>query len=231
MTSPACAWPSRSSAASTSRSGITLEAAVGLGINPILTFGTDEQKQTWLPGPGRGTQARRLRADRAGRRLRRRAPRRPRPSCATASGWSTAASSSSPTPAPRSPAWSPSPPRPASGRTGRPEISTIIVPSDTEGFTAEKAYDKLGWHASDTHPLSFSDARVPGVQPAGRARARLRAVPGHPRRRPRRDRRAGGRLHPGLPRHEPASTPASGPRSAYPSGASRAWPSRSPTSR
>ncbi len=33
--------------------GITLEAAVGLGINPILTFGTDEQKQsgcpTWWP--------------------------------------------------------------------------------------------------------------------------------------------------------------------------------------
>src|ERR1700712_5016579 len=29
--------------------GITLEAAVGLGINPILTYGTDEQKQAWLP--------------------------------------------------------------------------------------------------------------------------------------------------------------------------------------
>src|SRR5688572_14935486 len=29
--------------------GITLEAAVGLGINPILTYGNDEQKQTWLP--------------------------------------------------------------------------------------------------------------------------------------------------------------------------------------
>src|SRR5688500_6475505 len=29
--------------------GITLEAAVGLGINPILTFGTDEQKKAWLP--------------------------------------------------------------------------------------------------------------------------------------------------------------------------------------
>ena len=35
------------------------------------------------------------------------------------------------------------------------------MPSDTPGFTAEKAYDKLGWHASDTHPLSFSDAHVP----------------------------------------------------------------------
>src|SRR5687768_5689017 len=29
--------------------GITLEAAVGLGINPILEFGTDEQKDRWLP--------------------------------------------------------------------------------------------------------------------------------------------------------------------------------------
>ena len=37
----------------------------------------------------------------------------------------------------------------------------ILVPSGTRGFTAEKAYDKLGWHASDTHPLSFTDARVP----------------------------------------------------------------------
>jgi len=44
---------------------------------------------------------------------------------------------------------------------GRPEISTIIVPSGTPGFTAEKAYDKLGWHASDTHPLTLTDARVP----------------------------------------------------------------------
>ncbi len=41
------------------------------------------------------------------------------------------------------------------------EISTIIVPSGTPGFTAEPAYDKLGWHASDTHPLTFKDARVP----------------------------------------------------------------------
>jgi butyryl-CoA dehydrogenase len=44
---------------------------------------------------------------------------------------------------------------------GKPEISAIVVPSGTPGFTAEPAYDKLGWHASDTHPLSFSDVHVP----------------------------------------------------------------------
>ncbi|MGF3056214.1 acyl-CoA dehydrogenase family protein [Microbacterium sp. YY-01] len=44
---------------------------------------------------------------------------------------------------------------------GRKEISTIIVPHGTPGFTVEPAYDKVGWHASDTHPLSFADARVP----------------------------------------------------------------------
>jgi butyryl-CoA dehydrogenase len=36
-----------------------------------------------------------------------------------------------------------------------------MVPAGTPGFTAEKAYDKLGWHASDTHPLSFEACRVP----------------------------------------------------------------------
>ena len=44
---------------------------------------------------------------------------------------------------------------------GRKQISTIIVPSGTPGFTVEPAYNKVGWNASDTHPLSFSDVRVP----------------------------------------------------------------------
>ena len=44
---------------------------------------------------------------------------------------------------------------------GRKEISTIIVPNGTPGFTVEAPYDKVGWHASDTHPLTFRDARVP----------------------------------------------------------------------
>ena len=45
--------------------------------------------------------------------------------------------------------------------TARAEISAIVVPAGTPGFTAEPAYDKLGWHISDTHPLSFEDCRVP----------------------------------------------------------------------
>ncbi len=41
------------------------------------------------------------------------------------------------------------------------EISSILVPVPTAGFTAEPAYDKVGWNASDTHPLTFDDVRVP----------------------------------------------------------------------
>jgi alkylation response protein AidB-like acyl-CoA dehydrogenase len=44
---------------------------------------------------------------------------------------------------------------------GSKEISTIIVPNGTPGFTVEPPYSKVGWHASDTHPLSFSNVRVP----------------------------------------------------------------------
>ena len=44
---------------------------------------------------------------------------------------------------------------------GRKEISAIIVPTDTSGFTAEPAYDKVGWNCSDTHPLSYDDVVVP----------------------------------------------------------------------
>lgn len=44
---------------------------------------------------------------------------------------------------------------------GSKEISTIIVPNGTPGFTVEPAYYKVGWHASDTHPLSFSNVHVP----------------------------------------------------------------------
>ena len=144
--------------------GITLEAAVGLGINPIQTYGTDEQKAQWLPDlvagttlagfgltePGAGSDAgaTRTRAElRDGEWVVNGAKQfitnsgSDITSCVTVTartGVSTA--------------------RPAAGA---PEISAIILPSGTPGFTVEPAYDKLGWHASDTHPLSFDDCHVP----------------------------------------------------------------------
>jgi alkylation response protein AidB-like acyl-CoA dehydrogenase len=44
---------------------------------------------------------------------------------------------------------------------GGKEISTIIVPSGTPGFTVQPGYSKVGWCASDTHELTFDDCRVP----------------------------------------------------------------------
>ena len=144
--------------------GITLEAGVGLGINPILTFGTDEQRRQWLPDlvagralagfgltePGAGSDAgaTRTRAElvddawvvngakqfitNSGTDI---------TSCVTVTARTGVRTS-------------------ATGEE-KPEISAIIVPSGTDGFVVEPAYDKLGWHISDTHPLTFTDARVP----------------------------------------------------------------------
>ncbi|WP_426509056.1 acyl-CoA dehydrogenase family protein [Dactylosporangium sp. McL0621] len=44
---------------------------------------------------------------------------------------------------------------------GSKELSAIIVPSGTPGFTVQPAYSKVGWCASDTHELNFDDVRVP----------------------------------------------------------------------
>jgi short-chain 2-methylacyl-CoA dehydrogenase len=140
--------------------GITLEAAVGLGINPILTFGTDEQRQTWLPDlvagrtlagfgltePGAGSDAgaTKTKAELVDGEW-----------VVNGSKQFITNSGSSITSVVTVTA------RTGTREDGRAEVSTIIVPSGTPGFTAEKAYDKLGWHASDTHPLTFEDVRVP----------------------------------------------------------------------
>jgi butyryl-CoA dehydrogenase len=141
--------------------GITLEAAVGLGINPILTYGDDAQKERWLPelvsgqrlagfgltepGSGSDAGATRTRAELVGGEWVLNGAKQ----FITNSGSEITSCVT------------------VTARTGtsadgeQPEISTIIVPSDADGFTAEPAYDKLGWHASDTHPLTLSDVRVP----------------------------------------------------------------------
>ncbi|KRF29430.1 acyl-CoA dehydrogenase family protein [Nocardioides sp. Soil805] len=140
--------------------GITLEAAVGLGINPILTFGTEDQKKTWLPDlvsgqrlagfgltePGAGSDAGATRTKAVladGEWVVNGAKQFITNSGSEITSLVTVTA------------------RTGEREGGKAEISTIMIPSGTPGFTAEKAYDKLGWHASDTHPLSFEDARVP----------------------------------------------------------------------
>ena len=49
---------------------------------------------------------------------------------------------------------------PADGTAAR-EISNVIVPNGTRGYTQGEPYRKMGWNASDTRPLAFSDCRVP----------------------------------------------------------------------
>jgi alkylation response protein AidB-like acyl-CoA dehydrogenase len=44
---------------------------------------------------------------------------------------------------------------------GNKEISNIIVPNGTPGYEAGEPYRKMGWNASDTRPLTFDDCRVP----------------------------------------------------------------------
>jgi alkylation response protein AidB-like acyl-CoA dehydrogenase len=46
-------------------------------------------------------------------------------------------------------------------RNGRKEISNLIVPNGTAGYVIGEAYRKMGWNASDTRPLAFEDCRVP----------------------------------------------------------------------
>jgi short-chain 2-methylacyl-CoA dehydrogenase len=46
-------------------------------------------------------------------------------------------------------------------RTGDDEISNLLVPRDAPGYEIGEPYRKMGWNASDTRPLSFDDCRVP----------------------------------------------------------------------
>ena len=144
---------------------ITLEAGVGLGAMPIYRFGTEEQKQKWLPDlvagralagfgltePGAGSDAgaTATTAKQDGDEWIINGAKQ----FITNSGTDI---TSLVTVTAVTGARSPGP-----DGSARKEISTIIVPSGTEGFTVEPAYNKVGWNASDTHPLSFGDARVP----------------------------------------------------------------------
>jgi short/branched chain acyl-CoA dehydrogenase len=57
---------------------------------------------------------------------------------------------------------------------GRREISNILVENGTPGYEPGEPYRKMGWNASDTRPLSFSDCRVPAENLVGERGAGLR---------------------------------------------------------
>ena len=144
--------------------GITLSAGVGLGINPILTFGSAEQKQRWLPDlvAGRALAAFGLTEPDAGSDAGATRTKARLEADAGEGTWvvdgAKAFITNSGTPLTSVVTVTA---RTGTREDGTAEISAIMIPSGTTGFTVEPAYDKLGWHASDTHGLTFSACRVP----------------------------------------------------------------------
>ncbi|HMJ76462.1 MAG TPA: acyl-CoA dehydrogenase family protein [Iamia sp.] len=142
---------------------ITLEAGVGLGANPIYRFGTEEQRQRWLPDlcagrtlGGFGLTEPEAGSDAGGTRTRAVLD-------AEAGEWvlngekAFITNSGTPITSITTVTARTDPP----GSTGKPEISAIVVPAGTPGLTVAPPYRKMGWHASDTHGLAFEDLRVP----------------------------------------------------------------------
>src|SRR3954447_7348698 len=52
-------------------------------------------------------------------------------------------------------------------RTGENEISNFVVENGTAGYEQGEPYRKMGWNASDTRPLTFTDCRVPDANMLG----------------------------------------------------------------
>jgi alkylation response protein AidB-like acyl-CoA dehydrogenase len=146
---------------------ITVEAAVSLGAMPIYRFGTAEQKRTWLPKLATGEMLGAFGLTEPG-------------------GGSDVPGGMRTTATLEGDEWVINGTKAfitnsgtditgvvgvaaITGTTtaGKPEISTILVPSGTPGFTVSKKYSKVGWSASDTRELSFDDCRVPAANLLG----------------------------------------------------------------
>jgi short-chain 2-methylacyl-CoA dehydrogenase len=138
---------------------ITLEAAVGLGASPINRYGSPEQKERWLgpmcrgeiigafglTEPGGGSDAG---ATRTTARLEN-------------GEWVINGSKAFITNSGTDITGLVTVTALTGEREGANEISAIIVPASTPGLNVGRSYRKVGWHASDTHELSFDDCRVP----------------------------------------------------------------------
>jgi short/branched chain acyl-CoA dehydrogenase len=134
---------------------ITLAAHTSLGTMPILLFGSEEQKQEWLPDL---TSGRKLAAFGL-----------------TEAGAGSDAAASRTTAELRDGEWVVNGSKifitnagtditacvTITARTGEDEISNLIVPNGTPGYEISAPMEKLGWRASDTRELSFRDCAVP----------------------------------------------------------------------
>ncbi|HEY2519520.1 MAG TPA: acyl-CoA dehydrogenase family protein [Streptosporangiaceae bacterium] len=140
---------------------ITVEAGVALGVMPIYRYGSEEQKREWLPRlcagemlgafgltePGGGS-------DVAGA-MRTRARLEDGAWVIDGTKAFITNSGTSITGVVGVAAVT------GTRENGKPEISTILVPSGTPGFTVSRKYSKVGWSASDTRELAFDGCRVP----------------------------------------------------------------------
>ncbi|HTK67947.1 MAG TPA: acyl-CoA dehydrogenase family protein [Pseudonocardia sp.] len=149
---------------------ITLEAGVSLGAMPIYRFGSDELKQEWLPAlcageklaafgltePGGGSDAGATRTtavlSEGG---------------AAGGEWVINGSKSFITNSGTDITSAVTVTAVTGTHDGRKEISAILVPSGTPGFSVSNKYSKVGWNASDTRELSFDDCRVPASNLVG----------------------------------------------------------------
>ncbi|MFD7414504.1 acyl-CoA dehydrogenase family protein [Kitasatospora purpeofusca] len=156
---------------------ITLEAAVSLGAMPVYRFGTEEQKREWLPrltsgellgafgltepegGSDAGATRTTARYDEATDEW-------------VINGTKCFITNSGTDITGLVTVTALTEPLARSSEEGefsspRREISSIIVPTGTPGFQVSKKYSKVGWNASDTRELSFTDCRVPAANLLG----------------------------------------------------------------
>ncbi len=139
---------------------VTVGANVSLGGEPVLLWGTEEQKQQWLVPLAQGKHLGAFGSTEPG------------------SGSDVAAATTSARP--EHGVWvingtkafitnagnemsafvtiTAKTPREGGGT----KLSTFIVPNGTPGYEPQKPYRKMGWHASDTRELVFNECRVPG---------------------------------------------------------------------
>jgi alkylation response protein AidB-like acyl-CoA dehydrogenase len=144
---------------------ITLEAGVSLGAMPVYRFGSDEQKAQWLPQLAAGEKLGAFGLTEAGGGSDAGATR----TTARLDGdeWVINGSKCFITNSGTDITEIVTVTAVTGGTDEKKEISAIVIPSGTPGFTVAKPYSKVGWCSSDTHELFFDDVRVPAANLLG----------------------------------------------------------------